>query len=239
MASGAAALNQWFEHESDAQMKRTQKRAVPSGIVQPKHALLFGLFLSFCGVLELWFAVNALAAGLGLLTSVSYLGLYTPLKRVGPICTTIGAFPGAMPPLIGFAAASGHLNVQAWILFAILFLWQFPHFHAIAWLYREEYSNAGIRMLAAVSPHGKALTFEIVVALVLLIPTTLAPTWLGMTGKVYFVAALVLGLAFLAFGVHMVLNRNRRTARFLLLASVIYMPALFAFLVFDSPRFTL
>lgn len=238
MASGSAALNQWFERDSDSRMKRTHRRPVPSGIVAPHYALLFGLLLSVVGFAELIGLVNTMAAALGLLTSLGYVCVYTPLKRVGPICTTVGAFPGAMPPLIGFAAASGHLNSEAWILFAILFLWQFPHFHAIAWLYREDYSRAGIRMLAVVSPNGKALALEVLITLVLLIPTTLAPTLLGMTGRVYFTAALVMGIAFLCFGLQMARKRDRQTARRLLLASVIYMPALFAFLVFDSPRFT-
>ena len=236
MASGAAALNQWFERRTDAKMQRTKNRPLPSGWIRPSHALLFGMFLSIAGLLDLSLFVNVLAAGLGLATSLGYLFGYTPLKRVGPICTTVGAVPGAMPPLIGFAAAAGHLTVHAWILFSILFLWQFPHFHAIAWLYREDYEHAGIKMLAVVRPNGKALSFEIIAALILLIPATLVPTFVHMTGYIYFVAAVLLNSVFLIYGVQMSRNRTRTHARRLLLASVIYMPLLFAFLVFDNPR---
>jgi protoheme IX farnesyltransferase len=239
MAAGSATLNQWYERGLDAQMKRTMARPIPAGIVAPWHALLFGIALSILGVLELWMFNNVLTAALGLLTSVGYLFAYTPLKRKGPICTTIGALPGAMPPLIGFAAASGHLSIDAWVLFGILFLWQFPHFHAIAWIYREDYERAGIKMLAVVQPHGRALTFEILVTLLLLLPVTLAPTFLHMAGRVYLVAAFVLDLAFLYFGVQMSRDRTRQRARRLLLASVVYVPLLFAFLVFDNPRFPL
>ena len=238
MAAGSATLNQWYERDLDAQMTRTKMRPIPAGTITPRQAFTFGVGVSVIGVLELLVFVNALAAGLGLLTAVGYLFAYTPLKRKSPICTTIGAFPGAMPPLIGYAAASGHLTVQAWVLFAILFLWQFPHFHAIAWLYREEYEKAGIKMLAVVKPRGSALNLEILTALLLLIPATLAPTFLHMAGKVYFAAAVVLNLAFLYFGVQMSREHDRSRARKLLLASVIYVPLLFTFLVIDNPRFT-
>jgi heme o synthase len=237
LAAGSATLNQWYERDLDALMARTKIRPIPAGTITPNHALAFGIAVSALGAIELFAQVNALAASLGLLTSVGYLFVYTPLKRKGPICTTIGALPGAMPPLIGYAAASGHLTVQAWVLFAILFLWQFPHFHAIAWMYREDYERAGIKMLAVVNPKGKALSIEIMAALILLIPATLAPTFLHMAGKVYFVAAILLNLAFLYFGVQMSREHDRRRARNLLLASVIYVPLLFAFLVVDNPRF--
>lgn len=239
MAAGSAALNQWYERGIDAQMKRTRMRPIPAGTVQPRHALLFGLALSILGVLELWTFNNVLAAVLGLLTSVGYLFAYTPLKRRGPICTTVGALPGAMPPLIGFAAARGHLGIEAWVLFGILFLWQFPHFHAIAWIYRDDYERAGIKMLAVVRPHGNALTVEILSSLFLLLPVTLAPTFLHMAGWVYFVAAFVLDLAFLYFGMQLSRERNLQRARRLLLASVVYVPLLFAFLVIDNPRFSI
>jgi protoheme IX farnesyltransferase len=239
MAAGSATLNQWYERDLDALMTRTKMRPIPAGTITPRQALTFGVAISVLGVLELLIFVNVLAAALGLLTSLGYLFAYTPLKRKGPICTTIGAFPGAMPPLIGYAAATGHLTVQAWVLFAILFLWQFPHFHAIAWLYRQEYERAGIKMLAVVRPFGNALKLQIMAALILLIPATLAPTFLHMAGKVYFAAAIVLNIAFLYFGVQMSRDHSRLRARKLLLASVIYVPLLFAFLVVDNPRFTL
>jgi protoheme IX farnesyltransferase len=238
LAAGSATLNQWYERDLDALMTRTKIRPIPAGTITPNQALTFGIAVSVLGAVELFTQVNALAAGLGILTSVGYLFVYTPLKRKGPICTTIGALPGAMPPLIGYAAASGHLTVQAWVLFAILFLWQFPHFHAIAWMYREDYERAGIKMLAVVKPRGKALSIEIMATLILLIPATLAPTFLHMAGKVYFVAAILLDLAFLYFGVQMSREHDHRRARNLLLASVIYVPLLFAFLVVDNPRFT-
>jgi protoheme IX farnesyltransferase len=238
LAAGSATLNQWYERDLDALMIRTQARPIPAGTVTANRALAFGIAVSVLGTVELLTWVNPLAAGLGLFTSVAYLFAYTPLKRIGPICTTVGALPGAMPPLIGFAAASGHLTVEAWVLFAIMFLWQFPHFHAIAWLYREDYERAGIRMLAVVKPRGNALAIEIMVALLLLLPATLAPTFLHMAGKVYFAAAILLNLAFLYFGVQMSREHDRGRARNLLLASVIYVPLLFAFLVIDNPRFT-
>ncbi|HEX4809061.1 MAG TPA: heme o synthase [Bryobacteraceae bacterium] len=239
MASGSATLNQWYERDLDAQMNRTRTRPIPSGTVSANHALLFGLALSTIGLLDLGVFTNSLAALLGLVTSVGYLFAYTPLKRLDPICTTVGALPGAIPPLIGFAAARGHLTIDAWVLFGILFLWQFPHFHAIAWIYREDYKRAGIKMLAVVRPHGSGLAVEILAALLLLLPVTLAPTFLHMTGKVYFVAAFVLDLVFLYFGVRLSRERSVQRARTLLLASVIYIPILFAFLVFDNPRFYL
>lgn len=239
LAAGSATLNQWYERGIDAQMKRTKTRPIPAGTIQPRHALLFGLALSILGVLELWTFNNILAAVLGLLTSVGYLFAYTPLKRRSPICTTVGAIPGAMPPLIGFAAASGHLGIEAWVLFGILFLWQFPHFHAIAWIYRDDYERAGIKMLAVVGPYGNVLTLEILSTLFLLLPVTLAPTFLHMAGRVYFVAAFVLDLAFLYFGLQLSRERNLHRAHRLLLASVVYVPLLFAFLVFDNPRFSI
>ncbi len=237
LAAGAATLNQWWERDWDARMNRTKIRPIPAGTIAARDALLFGLVLTVIGVAELWTFCNVLAAALGLLTSVGYVLAYTPLKRKHAVCTTIGALPGAMPPLIGFAAASGRLGIDAWVLFSILFLWQFPHFHAIAWMYREDYERGGVKMLAVARPFGMGLTIEIMSALVLLIPITLAPTLLHMAGQVYFVAALLLDIGFLYFGFQLARERNRGRARGLLLASVLYLPVLFAFLVFDNSRF--
>ncbi len=237
LAGGAATLNQWWEREWDAQMNRTKMRPIPAGMVRARDALLFGVLLTVAGVAELWLFCNILAAALGLLTSAGYVLAYTPLKRKHPVCTTVGALPGAMPPLIGFAAASSHLGVNAWALFSILFLWQFPHFHAIAWMYREDYQRAGVKMLAVARPFGVGLTMEILSALLLLIPITLAPTLLHMAGQVYFLAALILDGIFLYFGWQLARERSRKRARALLLASVLYLPVLFAFLVFDNSRF--
>jgi protoheme IX farnesyltransferase len=239
LAAGAATLNQWIERTWDARMERTRARPIPAGTVTAQAALTFGVVISLIGVAELAVFCNAFAAVLGLLTSVGYLFVYTPLKRKHLICTTVGAIPGAMPPLIGFAAASSHLGIDAWVLFSILFLWQFPHFHAIAWMYRDDYQRAGVKMLAVARPFGVGLTIEILSALLLLLPITFAPTLLHMAGHVYFVAALVLDLAFLYFGVQLAIERNRKRARGLLLASVLYIPVLFAFLVFDSSPFRL
>jgi heme o synthase len=239
MAAGSATLNQWYERDIDSKMNRTRSRPIPAGTIPAHHALYFGIALSLLGLLDLWSFTNYKAAALSFLTSVGYLFIYTPLKRKGPICTTVGAIPGAMPPLIGFAAASGHLTFEAWILFGMLFLWQFPHFHAIAWMYREDYARGDVKMLAVVEPGGRALSRQIIITLLLLIPVTLAPTFVHMAGKVYFAAALLLGVAFLYFGIQLCKERTFVRARRLLLASVIYMPLLFAFLVFDNPRFTL
>jgi heme o synthase len=239
MAAGSATLNQWYERDLDAQMKRTSMRPIPSGAIPARHALIFGLAVSVLGLIQLAVFVNGLAAFLGFLTLAGYLFVYTPLKRKGPICTTVGAFPGAMPPLIGFAAASGHLALRAWVLFAMLFFWQFPHFHAIAWLYKEQYERAGIKMLAVVKPHGHGYAVEILLSLILLIPITLAPTFLHMAGLVYLVVACILNLAFLYFGIQMSRDRTNPRARSLLLASVLYLPALFAALVLNNPKFSL
>jgi protoheme IX farnesyltransferase len=239
MAAGSATLNQWYERDVDVKMNRTHERPIPAGTIQPSRALYFGLTLSILGVVELGLFTNLLAAFLGFATSFSYLFIYTPLKRKGPICTTVGAIPGAMPPLIGYAAANGHLAVNAWILFAILFLWQFPHFHAIARMYRDDYARGGIKMLAVVQPDGKALRRQIIVTLLLLIPVTLAPVFVHMAGKIYFSGVLFLDIAFLYFGVRICREYTYERARRLLLASVVYMPLLFALLVFDNPKFTL
>ncbi len=157
MAAGSATLNQWYERDVDAKMKRTRNRPIPAGTIPATHAFYFGVLTSLLGAIELWLFANPEAALLSCLTSVGYLLVYTPLKRKGPLCTTVGAIPGAMPPLIGFAAAHGHLAVEAWVLFGILFLWQFPHFHAIAWMYREDYGRGDIKMLAVVEPKGRSL----------------------------------------------------------------------------------
>ncbi len=239
MAAGSATLNQWYERDIDARMTRTQLRPIPAGTIAANHALYFGLATSILGMGELWRFTNIEAAVLSFLTSFGYLFIYTPLKRRGPICTTVGAVPGAMPPLIGYAAASGHLSIEAWILFGILFLWQFPHFHAIAWMYREDYKRGDVKMLAVVKPDGHAFSRQIIVTLLLLIPVSLTPSFVHMAGVIYFVAALVLGIAFLYFGLEICKERTYLNARRLLLASVIYMPLLFMFLVFDCERFSI
>ena len=237
MAAGSATLNQWYERDIDKKMSRTHLRPIPAGSISPRYALIFGLLLSFLGFAELLVFTNYLAALLTFATSFGYLFVYTPLKQRSPICTTLGAIPGAMPPLIGFAAASGHLGVDAWILFGILFFWQFPHFHAIARMYREDYARGGVKMLAVVDPEGRLVRRQIIVNTLLLIATTLMPTLAHMAGRVYFAGAFALGLALLYFGIQVCKEYTFKRARQLLLASVIYMPLLFALLVFDNPRF--
>lgn len=230
LASGTAVLNQWYERDTDAKMHRTRGRPLPTGRVAPFKALVFGMALSAAGFVELWFGANLLAALLGLATLASYLFLYTPLKRVSPICTTVGAVPGAMPPLIGYAAASGMLDVRAWALYAILFLWQFPHFLAIARMYREDYERGGLAML----PPGESAARQILLSSLLLIPISLASGLLASEGVLYLTGALVLGLAYFGFAVRASLDLTRLRARQLLLASVAYLPLLYTFMLLDK-----
>ncbi len=234
IASGTAALNQWYEAGHDALMRRTKARPIPSGRLTSLEALYFGVALSAAGFAELCFGVNVLTGLLGLFTLASYLFVYTPLKRVSPISTTIGAIPGAMPPLIGYAAASGRLNFEAGILYAILFLWQFPHFYAIAWMYREDYARAGIRMLPVVEPDGDSTARRIVLFSMALVPISLAPSFFAMAGNVYLFGALVLGALVLYAGFRVASQRTILRARQVLLASVIYLPLLYGLLVFDG-----
>ena len=234
IASGTAALNQWYEREADGKMRRTQWRPLPSGRLTPAHALIFAIAISALGFLELWY-VNPLTGFLGLFTLASYLFIYTPLKQRSWHATTIGAIPGAMPPLIGYAGAAGHLTAEAWILFAILFLWQFPHFYAIAWMYREDYERAGIKMLPVGEPDGRSTARQILFYSLALIPISLMPRYLSMTGNLYLVGASILGLVFLYAGVRVAMNRTRVQARQVLLASVIYLPLLYGLMLIDRP----
>jgi heme o synthase len=233
IASGTAALNQWYERDADRHMKRTQMRPLPSGRLQPGQALWFGLALAVAGTLELGFGANWLTAALGMATMASYLAIYTPLKQKTWWSTTIGAFPGAMPPLIGFAGAAGKLSAEAWILGAILFLWQFPHFYAIAWMYREDYSRAGIQMLPVVEPDGESTAKQILLYSILLIPVSLLPKWAGMAGNMYLIGALALGIWFLYSGVRVSLDRTKFRARRVLLTSVAYLPLLYVLMLLD------
>jgi len=237
MASGTSALNQWYEADSDAQMTRTRERPIPAGRLKRGRALAFGLLVSAAGFTELLFGTNALAAALGALTLITYLLIYTPLKTRSPACTTVGALPGAMPPLIGYAAARGYLDVEAMALFLVLFVWQFPHFYAIAWMYREDYARGGIRMLPVVEPDGASTARRILVSASLLIPVSLAPRLLGMTGPVYAAAAIANGFALLYFGASLGRERSVASARRVLLASVVYLPVLLAVMVIDREGF--
>jgi protoheme IX farnesyltransferase len=235
IASGTAALNQWYEREADFKMRRTAGRPIPSGRLTPGRALNFGILLSALGFAELSWGVNWLSGFLGLITLLSYLFLYTPLKQRTPLSTLVGAFPGAMPPMIGYAASSGALDTQAWTLFAILFLWQFPHFLAIAWMYREDYERAGILMLPVVQPSGEATARQIVLYSLALIPVSLIPSLLGMSGNIYFVGALALGLWYLYSGIRVARDRTILRARAVLMVSVIYLPLIYGLMLLDRP----
>ena len=236
IASGTAALNQWMERVADGKMRRTQARPLPSGRLEPAPALIFAIAISAAGFADLWFGANPLAALLGLFTLLTYLFIYTPLKQRSPHSTTFGSLPGAMPPLIGFAAASGTLTWDAWVLFAILFLWQFPHFYAIAWMYKEDYARAGILMLPVVEPDGKSTARRILLYSIALIPISLMPKFFAMAGNVYLYGALALGLAFVYYGLRIRWDRTRQQARQVLLASVVYLPVLFSLMLFDRPQ---
>jgi protoheme IX farnesyltransferase len=235
IASGTATLNQWYEREADAKMRRTKRRPIPSGRITANRALLFGVVLSLLGFFELALGVNLLTGALGLLTLTSYLFLYTPLKQRSPISTTVGALPGAMPPLIGYAAASGTLTVEAWTLYVILFLWQFPHFLAIAWMYREDYARAGIVMLPVVEPDGASTARRILLYSLVLIPISIVPSLLSMSGKLYLVGALVLSSLYFYAGIRVAVERTILRARQVLLASVFYLPLLYGLMLLDRP----
>jgi protoheme IX farnesyltransferase len=233
LSSGLATINQFMERDLDALMRRTEKRPLPTGRLLPFEALWFGLALTITAEVYLASFVNLLTAALGLTIIAGYLFLYTPLKTRTTLSTAVGAFPGAMPPLIGWAAARGQVGIAAWVLFAILFLWQFPHFLAIAWMYREDYGRAGIRMLPVVEPEGRVTGQQIVAFTIMLIPVSLLPALMGISGRVYLVAALALGLLFLVSSVRAALSKSNQHARQLLLASVLYLPLLFGVMVLN------
>ena len=235
IASGTAALNQWYERGADTLMRRTSGRPLPTGKMTAFRALMFGILLAVLGFGELALGVNFLAALLGAFTLVTYLFIYTPLKQRSHLSTVIGALPGAMPPLMGYAASHGSLTPEAWTLFAILFIWQFPHFLAIAWMYREDYARAGIRMLPVVEPDGMSTGRQIILYASTLIPVSLFPVLLGMSGKVYLVGALILGGWFLYTGVRVAFDLTNVRARRVLLASIIYLPVIYGLMVFDRP----
>jgi protoheme IX farnesyltransferase len=236
IAGGTAALNQVWERAADAKMYRTRNRPLPAGRLSPSKALWFGIALSVMGMAYLIWQTNVLTALLGALTLGSYLFLYTPLKTRTPHCTLVGAFPGAIPPLIGWAAAQGALPLAAWVLYAILFLWQFPHFLSIAWLYREDYARAGIVMLPVIEPDGDSTSRQILLYCVALLPVSLLPSWLGLTGWAYFAGSLAAGSIFLYVAVRATQARTRLEARRLLQASVFYLPAVYGLMLVDKVR---
>ncbi|MEW6213166.1 MAG: heme o synthase, partial [Acidobacteriota bacterium] len=234
LSSGISTLNQYIERDLDSLMLRTRARPLPAGRLAPAEAFAFGLALSVIAIAYLAVTTNTLAALLGVLTFASYLLIYTPMKTRTTLSTSIGALPGAMPPLMGWVAARGRLGLEGWILFAILFLWQFPHFLAIAWMYRDDYARAGIRMLPVVEKEGRVTAQQILIYTLMLVPASLLPVAVGLAGRVYLAGALALGIVFLYFSVRAALVRTVLEARRLLLASVLYLPALFALMVLNS-----
>ncbi len=231
--TGTAALNQWYERDADAKMKRTKARPLPAGRITPARAFIFAVGLVVVGFLELCWGANLLTGLLGLFTVFTYLFAYTPMKQRSVHSTTVGAIPGAMPPLIGFAGAAGTLSPEAWILGVILFLWQFPHFYAIAWMYREDYERAGIRMLPVVEPDGESTARRILWCAAALVPVSLLPRYWSMAGNFYVVGATLAGLGFLYYCWRVMQDRTRVRARGVLLASVVYLPILYGLLVID------
>ena len=228
VSSGAATLNQVIERQFDAQMRRTARRPIAAGRIEPIWALVFGSLLSAAGILYLALTVRTAASLLGLLTLGWYLLLYTPLKRRTPMCTLVGAFPGAMPVLIGYVAATGKLDSQAWLLYAILFLWQFPHFMAIAWMYREDYARAGYETLPQGKDKTRFMQWQSVLPALALVPISVASVILQHANHTLMVATLLLGVSFLYFASRLARIRSNGSARQLLLVSIVYLPMVFA-----------
>ena len=234
IAAGTAALNHYIERESDRQMRRTASRPLPSGVLQPREALWFGVALCVAGAVYLYFASGALAAGLGVVTCLSYLLAYTPLKKRTVWATFVGAFPGAVPPMIGWAAATGSLDRGAWLLFAILFLWQFPHFHAIAWMYREDYARAGILMLPVVDKQGTRTFRQIIFTAAALVAVSLLPAVVGLAGVRYFFGALAVSVALLQVCLWAATAKTNLRAKWLMHATVIHIPVLLGLMIYDK-----
>ncbi|HEV8340944.1 MAG TPA: heme o synthase, partial [Candidatus Binatia bacterium] len=232
-AGGTLALNQFLERDADAAMERTRRRPLPEGRVQPTEALIFGVALTLLGLVILWTAVNTLSALVTAAITASYLFAYTPLKQKSSLCSVVGAVPGALPPVIGWAAARGQLDLGAWVLFAIMFLWQIPHTLAIARLYREDFARAGIRFLPVVEPDGRSTGRQILITCLALLAVSLLPTMLHVAGYLYFVAAFLLGALFLGCGVGLTVSCSASAARRLVLASLIYLPLLLAAMALD------
>ncbi len=243
VGGGAGALNQLFERDYDSMMKRTERRPLPAGRLTPRNVLWFGITLSLVGLLVLFVAVNTLAGILGAATLGSYLFVYTPSKRITPHATLVGAIPGALPPVIGWAAASGTIAAGGWILFGILFFWQMPHFLSLAWLYRKDYARAGYRLLTVLDADGTRTSRHILLHCAILLPVSLAATLVGMTGWMYAIGALLLGTGFLSvsfiFQKHVgaassdPLKANK-SSRQIFFASLLYLPALMFLMTVDK-----
>jgi protoheme IX farnesyltransferase len=234
LAAGVAALNQYLERDLDSRMRRTARRPLPAGELTRRQALLFGVVVSVSGMLYVLLLLNALTALLGLLTLITYLFIYTPLKTRTQLCTFLGAFPGAAPVLMGWSATTNGLNLEAWALVAILFFWQFPHFYAIGWLYREDYARVGMRMLPSLDENDESTTFRLIlISTQLLIVASLSWTLIAHTGTLYLVSAIILGIGFYYFAYQAYSSRSKRAAKRLLHASVIYLPLLYLFMILD------
>jgi len=234
IAAGTAALNQYVERDMDAVMRRTASRPLPTGQLQPREVLVFGAGTILIGAVWLALAVNALACLVALATTVLYLGVYTPLKKRTTLATAVGAIPGALPPVIGWVAARGSLSLGGWVLFAILFLWQFPHFMSIAWIYREDYARAGIRMLPVVDRKGDATFRQIVCASVILVWVSALPSVIGMAGMSYFFGALLLGMLLLQVGLWANRSRSNARVKWLMHSTVAHIPLLLLWMILDK-----
>jgi protoheme IX farnesyltransferase len=234
VAGGAAALNQVYERDTDALMRRTRMRPLPDGRVPAADARIFGLLLSAAGLALLVTLTNVLATALALATLVVYLIIYTPMKRRSPVATLVGAVPGALPPLIGWVASNGRLSLGGGALFLIVFLWQIPHFMAIAWLYRDDYGKAGFPMLPVIEPDGRRTGRQAVLYAAALVPASLIPTMVGLSGAVYAAVAVVLGFALLALAAGFASTRSEQSARRLFLASIAYLPLIWIVMMADK-----
>lgn len=234
LAFGVATLNQYIERKTDALMNRTANRPIPTGRISPAEALAFGLAQSIVSLVYLYVLVNPLTAYLGVVVIVGYVLLYTPLKTRTSVSTAIGAVPGAMPPLMGWTAAANEVTIGGWALFAMLFLWQFPHFFAIAWMYRDDYAKAGIKMLPVLDPDGRITARQIILFSVMLAPVSLAPFFLGFAGPFFLAGAVLLALWFLVESYRTARARTPLKARRLLLCTVLYLPLLLGLAVLDS-----
>jgi protoheme IX farnesyltransferase len=233
VSAGASVLNHVIEREPDALMQRTANRPLPAGRMDPDTALFFGVAVGVAGLVELALAVNLLTALLGAVALAGYVFVYTPLKRVSSLATIVGAVPGAIPPMMGWSAVRGQLDPAAWVLFGILFFWQMPHFLAIAWLCREDYARGGFPMLTVSDTDGSRTARQVILYGVALIPVSLLPSVLGLMGTVYFAGALLLGLVYLGFGFGFARTRSTSGARWLMLASILYLPAVLLVMLLD------
>jgi protoheme IX farnesyltransferase len=232
-AAGSMALNQWLETDRDGRMERTRHRPLPAGLLSRRHALAFGVAAAAVGLAVLLSRVNLLTALLALLVVVLYTAVYTPLKARTPLCTLAGAVCGAIPPMMGWSAAAGRLGFGAWLLAGVLFLWQIPHFLALAWLYRDDYRRGGFRMLPVLDPEGRVTAAFVMVYTAALLPVTVAAVAAGLAGRAYAAGAVALGAAFLGAGAHLAVVRSAASARRLFLASLLYLPLLLGLMVAD------